>query len=155
MGDYTGFRIKVLLRPDTPEEVIEVLKRQIEWKKEPFTGKIPNHSLFDEGDDLWAGWKSVLCMQAAYQKEYEAEQPPVEERLTKVRDYWQLYTSSAPKWGRGIQEFLDWIHPYVDPSEYGVFVGHHKSEYTNNRTWVAFNRNGIAEMKENINEEDW
>jgi hypothetical protein len=93
-------------------------------------------------------------MQSAYHQDYEEDQRPVNERLALFGDYYLLDTSSQPKRGVAISEFLDWIQPYVDPSEYGKEIANSRSEYTQNKTWYAFNETGRTERTETIHEEN-
>jgi hypothetical protein len=149
MGDYTGFQIKVLLRPDTPMEVINVLRC---WAMQ--TDNLPSEISICPNLVAIIEGSRVLSMQSAYQEGYRKDQPDIEERFAKFGDYWLLNTSSGPKWGTGIPEFLEYIWPFVDQSEYGKEVANYKSEYTNNKTWVHFTASGHNERQDTHNKED-
>lgn len=148
MGDYVGFAIKAKLKEDTPIEVIDILEyvsMNIPDMPTP-TSPLAVATLKRIGNHM-------LCMQSAYQQEYEDAQPEQGKRVYYEDDHWHLHTSSGPKWGHGIQEFLLFIKEYIDPSEYGKEIANSQSEYTPNKTFYTFQAHEITWRDETTHKE--
>lgn len=121
MGMYTELHFNARLMDDTPEPIMELLRRMVEGDGEQAEAR-PDHPLFKT-----RRWTCMLNCNSAYfdaetdsriAVEFEAE--TYERRLICVRTNLKNYDSE-------IEKFIDWITPYLakDP---GDFLGFYRYE---------------------------
>lgn len=117
MGMYTEFDFNSDLKSDTPEEVINILKWMVTRDdNEPPT---PDHPFFQ-----CDRWQCLFTMDSFY---FDANtKASFEPRVW--RDGWVLNVRSNLKnYDSEIENFIDWIMPYLDKYE-GDFLGFYRYE---------------------------
>jgi hypothetical protein len=113
MGTYTMLKVNTVLKLNTPDQVIGILRYLIgEIDDAPVN--LPNH-LFFKCDR----WKMVLMGVSCYHKEsLEANRT-----LNKDKYGWHISSySSFKNYDDEIKHFLNWIAPYVDMPD-GTEIG--------------------------------
>lgn len=129
MGMYTEFHYNADLNDDVPEGVLEVLRYMT--GESPVEPDHPDHPLFKTDR-----WRSMLNGSSYYFAQRPAS--------ALHRD--DLYGSDKPEYsinircdfknyGREIQEFVDWIDPYVEGYP-GDFLGFHRYESSETPTHI-------------------
>ena len=100
MGMYTELIFGVKLKKDTPSGVIEALKYMLGETEKPINFPLPN------------GRCEHLFRSSSY---YFGVSKPVNKMwLDEISGHWQLSTRSSIKnYGGEIEEFLEWIKPYI------------------------------------------
>lgn len=132
MGDYVQFVFNAELRLEKMAEdgALAALKWLLDPQAKNLPAALPNHPLFTGQNGQ--GFPGVLWTNSSYH--------PVVPHSVLAEDV--LSVRSQPKYGRGIDEFLDWISPYVYAWP-GDFLGFTLSEYLNVPTLI-YAGNAIA-----------
>lgn len=138
MGDYTELNCALVLRRDTPEEVIAVLKYLQEEEWFPPEMQLPQDPFFTKDH-----WKHILSSASYY---FAATEPESSLRWDKISLDWRLTIRTNMKNYDGeIEAFLDWLSPYFDMTP-GAFLGYIRFEYAEVPTLVyhEFAPEGLA-----------
>ena len=116
MGMYTELNIGVNLAPDTPENVIAILK-YMTGDETQLNFTTPNHPLFTTEQ-----WEIMLCCRSCYFAGVEGSFMEKDNILGQ----WKLsIRCSLKNYDSEIQKFMDFIQPYLDT--YG-FLGYMRYE---------------------------
>lgn len=105
MGMYTELIFGAELKKDTPKEVIDVLKYMI--KDTDIIVPTPKHKFFS-----CARWRILFTCTSYY---FGVSDSFNKLWFDKISDTWKISTRSNIKnYDGDIQEFLDWIKPYIN-----------------------------------------
>lgn len=130
MGHYTELKVKIKLRKDTPDEVINLLKRVILDKdlgventlfhsEEVFTPDI-QHEFFE--CECWY----MLFLSTNWSDSLEGSV------FVELDKYYQLLIHTEFKnYDQEIQKFVDWINPYLIGHKKKQYIGYWRSENYN------------------------
>ena len=136
MGHYTGFQIEVLLRKDIPPPALAALIDSTGMLGENLGKGLkfdkPDHMFFR----LCKRQSALFWCSSAYlpQPEYNTGL-----QFYAENDFWMLKVGSSLKnYDNEIEYFLDWVAPYVAPSEYGKVVGKYQYEDADVGTPITF-----------------
>lgn len=130
MGMYTGLKLDLELCSKTLGEIQPLLEWMLkkekidEWDNPPV--QIPNHKLFKSED---ARWKFMLNGSSAY---LDDSYPP-ESSLVGCR---LKVSFNIKNYEREIENFLDWISPYVNY----LYEGHARYEEWINPIKISFTK---------------
>jgi len=115
MGMYTEFIFGAMLKKDTPDEVIEILK-SMSGLSEIYPEQLPDHALFKSDR-----WRALMTCCSAYFPVSSYAQMYKDEFF----DCWVLSSRANLKdYGSEIKLFCDWIKPYIkDGSGYNDIYG--------------------------------
>lgn len=113
-----GFRIRLILKPDTPKDVIEML--DFLTGTYPFCPPVPNHRFFKD-----QGFPTILTSGTRFfEFEVDNDDVPFDEGVTKQSQmtyldhegsrYLSCFGSQRGDVWTMIYDFIDWIHPWVD-----------------------------------------
>lgn len=132
MGMYTELHFNAELRRDVPQDVLDVLALMVrDAETEP---ALPDHPLFKT--DQWC----VLFTMDSY---YFAADTHSTLRFDDIAQRWFLNVRSNLKnYGGEIEQFIDWIDPYVDAYP-GNFLGFYRYEESEDPTLIR--KGGEAE----------
>lgn len=116
MGMYTALHFTVALKPDTPDEVIDLLQYMLDvkdyYQEQP---PLPDHPLFRT--DRWR----IMLVCDSYS--FEADSHSVIQRYPSGAG-WQLSVMSNFKnYDNELAHFLAWIMPHVD-ADYRRWLGY-------------------------------
>ncbi len=104
MGYYTELIFGASFKKDVPEEVIAIIKALIEGKAEEIVN-LPDHPFFE---CEW--WPELL----ACSSEYFGVNKALGKMWQDSHGGWRVSTrSSVTDYGGQIEDFLDWIKPYL------------------------------------------
>ena len=116
MGMYTELHFNAELKKDTPEEVIETLRKMVNGAA---IENPPDHELFQT-----SRWSFMLCCDSYY---FSSDTHSTL-RFDEISKSWFLcIRSNLKNYGGEIEKFIDWIHPYLDELE-GEHLGHMRYE---------------------------
>lgn len=114
MGYYTEFKVELKFKQDTPEDIIVFLKKILIEKDYSIKPKF-EHKFFQ--CDRWLS----LFISTNYEK--------VENTKMWYDGYFKIIIHSSFKnYGNEIEEFMDWISPYVVGRKKKEYVGFFKGE---------------------------
>lgn len=119
MGMYTELHYNVRLREDTPSNVIGTLQAMVggtDQKSAPF-----DHPLFKSDGSRW-GW--MLKGDSYY---FDADTRSTLRFDDIVGQYYLCVRCNIKNYSREIQNFCDWLDPYVDANT-GDFLGFSRYE---------------------------
>jgi hypothetical protein len=124
MGMYTELHFNSELKKETPKEVIETLKYMV-GEAENSPDLLPEHDLFKTGR-----WDYMLQCDSYY---FNADTHSTL-RFDDISDsYYLCIRTNLKNYGNEIEEFIDWIRPYLAKSE-GEFLGFSRYEETEQPT---------------------
>lgn len=117
MGMYTEIYLKVSLKHDTPEEVINILKHMVDDEDYTYIevdAKLPKHPLFNTHR-----WDFMLCCSSYYHIPFST----MELRYDEIsKSYYLTGRADLKNYDGEIDKFFDWIRPYCEyPDE---FIGY-------------------------------
>jgi hypothetical protein len=129
MGMYTEFHFNSQLIEDVPAEVVDVLKFMVGESEEEPT-KLPKHELFDEG----RCWRFMLRTGSYY---FDADTISTIRYDKIARAYYLCIRCDLKNYGSEIENFIDWVMPYLDKYE-GNFLGFYRYEENEEPTLVYY-----------------
>lgn len=109
MGMYTALHFAVALKPDTPENVIAVLRYMLDVTDQMTQPSTPDHDLFHRT----LRWRYMLVGDSY---SFETDSHATLEQFPASAGWRLSVTSSFKNYSSELQLFLDWIMPYVDAS---------------------------------------
>ena len=126
MGMYTQIHFASELKKDTPEIVLDVLSYMAgNTKNKP--NKLPTHKLFTTS--RWGG----LMTMSSYYFDYKTQADFYLDSI--AGGYYLSFTSNLKNYGSEIENFIDWIDPYLMKSK-GEFLGYSRYEETEEPTLI-------------------
>lgn len=136
MGMYTELMLGVSFKSDTPENIIEILKGMCNYEegdeilyKMEFDSLLPDHPLFSTSRWTWMLRSGSYYFDALNVCELVYDDISASYYLTVITNL-KNYTGE-------IEEFIDWITPYVDTQG---FAGYKRYEESEHPTLIYFNR---------------
>jgi len=126
MGMYTEIHFNSELKPDTPEDVINILKYMVGDLDDKPVSK-PNHELF--GDTRW---RFMLQCDSYY---FDADTHSTIRFDSISNSYYLCVRSNFKNYGNEIELFVEWIKPYLNKTE-GDFLGFSRYEETEEPTLI-------------------
>jgi len=133
MGMYTEIYVKVSLKSNTPQEVIEVLSAMMGEGEDPAT--LPDHELFTKGR-----WRFMLRCSSYY------HMPSCVGKFwyDDIAKQWFLLSRSDLKNYEGeIESFFEWIAPYAEQNSEKQFIGYELYEECDEPTMYYLTDNGL------------
>lgn len=136
MGMYTGFQFHLRLRPDTPPDIIELLRSMCDHNRDPeveFVGRLPQHPFF-----VAYRWASVFIGNSSYFFENEGEcslnQNDTGSWLLAARSSTKGFSQSAPL-------LLDWLKPWLMAAPWEVLAAtRYEEQYDYNQSYAPCHR---------------
>lgn len=121
MGMYTELNLGVALRPDTPDEILDLIHHMVCLYDECDPDiKIPDHPLF-----LSPRWRYMLHSDS-YSFEFHAESSM---KYDRIRNGYTLnIRCSFKNYDNEIENFLDFIQPYLDEAGYMGYMRYEEYE---------------------------
>lgn len=125
MGMYTELHFNVELKPDTPAEVLTILRYMLGAQEgEP---PLPSHPLFHT-----ERWRSMLRCDSYY---FSADTCSTL-RLDRIADtHFLCVRCNLKNYDAEIEHFIDWIEPFVNKDP-GDFLGFFRYEETEQPTLI-------------------
>ena len=117
MGMYTEIYVKVVLKEDVDDNIINTLKYMLgidDVELEDF--EIPSHSLFKT-----YRWDSMLRSGSYYHVPYTVK---LFKNNKKSKGYYMVVRSDFKNYQREIGKFFDWITPYLKKYGDKTFIGY-------------------------------
>lgn len=130
---YTQFHFACQLKASTPQEVIAVLQYMADPKTEE-KPETPNNDFFG-----CLRWSYLFTMGSAY-FDYNTHCDFM--RRSYLKHYELSVTSNLKNYDNEIQEFLKWIHPYVNKLN-DEFMGYFRYEEDNRPTLIVYDKDGF------------
>lgn len=133
MAGYTEYVLKLDIKEDTPNTVINILKYLFTDNK-PLLSDIdlPNHKFFS--DDRW---KTVVHDSSFYHHPGRYEQLILDSEWNSA----DLFTRLDTKFTYLIEEFLDWLKPYIKTCDELTCIGYTWYEDTLSSSLIYLNNN--------------
>ena len=116
MGMYTEIFFRAELRTDVPTKVIDLIRA---WITNEVPDNLPDHPLFK-----CDRWGTLLNGGSAY---FPTMVSPVFARGGFSHEWELSFNSSLKNYDGEIQQFFDWINPYLRAVP-GEFIGYHLYE---------------------------
>lgn len=114
MGMYTELFVKVALKEDTPESIINIIQYLVGGVE--LTADVGEHLLFTK-----PRWEFVLCSASYYHQPFTT----TNFKYDDIAKQWYLCSRSDLKDYDGeIEAFFDWLSPYVETSADKTFIGY-------------------------------
>jgi len=128
MGMYTEFHFNAKLKSDTPEEVLHILQYMLHEQPKLNT-RLPDHALFK-----CARWDYMLVSDSSYFCAQTHSQVSVDDLINSK---YLCIRCNLKNYNHEIQQFLDWIHPYLDQSPCD-FLGFYRYEIHDTPTLIYY-----------------
>ena len=126
MGMYTEIHFNAALREGTPEEVLRVLRYMVDGDdKEP---ELPAHPLF-----ATPRWRHLFTCDSYY---FAADTNSTLRYDDIAKQYFLCVRSNLKNYDNEIEQFIDWIDPYLDAHPPGDFLGFSRYEETETPTLI-------------------
>lgn len=130
MGMYTEFVMAVNLRSNTPNTVIDILKFMIGERETPPIG-LGGHPLFQT-----ERWSIMLRRDSAYFAG-DTHSTLLKRKYRVGNSYGLTIRCNLKNYDSEIEQFLDWIIPYIDDT-YDGFIGYMRCEEFDDPTLIYF-----------------
>lgn len=129
MGMYTEFFFRAELKRDSPAEIIEWFRHTLDPEK-PYLSMVPfdDHSFFQ-----CERWRSVFWSSSAY---FPTGKSAFYSGEGAYDDPHFTIHSSLKNYGGEIEEFVEWVSPFIDASD-GDFLGYSLYEDSRASGWGA------------------
>ena len=114
MSMYTDFNLRVRIKPDAPELLIETLEVMVGDRDDTYLACLPRHELF-AGDTRWS--YMLRC------SSHSSALPP---RLVKGEDgsaHELVVSSSFKHYNDEIRKLFDWLKPHLSTGWQPEFIG--------------------------------
>lgn len=133
MGMYTEIYVKISLKEDAPQQVIDILSYMMGEGEEP--SELPSHELF-----IKSRWHFMLRCSSHY------HMPSCVGKFwyNDIASQWFLLNRSDLKnYENEIESFFDWISPYAEQNSEKQFIGYELYEEENEPTMYYLTDNGL------------
>jgi hypothetical protein len=131
MGMYTELHFNAELRPDVPEEVLNVLRVMLGMEDRHVP--LPRHPLFETGR-----WGVMLGMDSYY---FDADTHSTLRYDEVAEAHFLCIRCNVKNYEGEIEKFVDWITPYLAKHE-GEFLGFSRYEETEEPTLIYMPADG-------------
>jgi hypothetical protein len=132
MGYYYEFHFKAILKKETPNLVTEIINLHVNRKEWPEDDSMPDHEFF-----TLRRWSRVFSHSAFLEE--------MQRFIPRAENYWLLELHTEINYGyEEIQQFVDWISPYVAGRKQKQYVGWYKGEDDRQRINLYVQRTCIS-----------
>lgn len=114
MGMYTEMFVKVTLKEDVPDEVVQLLEGMVGYAEYPVI--LPDHPLFSK-----PRWGALLTCSSYYHQPFATTSFKYEDI---ARQWFLCSRSDLKNYDGEIEAFFDWILPYVEKLADKTFIGY-------------------------------
>lgn len=131
MGMYTELICAFELKNDTPKEVLDILMFMLDEKEDH--PELPNHPLFEEG----SRWGFMLVCDSYYFDGTTHSQLKVDYLHGHDKPmYYLTVRSNFKNYENEIDNFIDWLKPYIVKDKENMFIGYKRYETENEPTLI-------------------
>ena len=143
MGMYTEFVFASELKKETPKEVIDILKYMV-GDVEEYTCELPNNDLFKT-----RRWEFMLRCDSYY---FDGKTSSIFVYDDIAKSYFITIRCNLKNYNSEIENFCDWISPYLKQYN-NNFLGYHRYEEFNNPTLLYYVNGKVKEFYVNCVED--